>query len=981
MRRLSLFFCLALLLTLTLCIYADPLPRLKPLEPAQTIQSFQLKPDFQIELIAAEPLIRDPMAGAIDENGRFYVVEYPEYNQYANKQPFKETGRVKLLEDTNGDGKYDRATIFADKLPSPSGVICWDGGVFIGAAPDILFCKDTDGDGKADVRKKIFTGFARDKAGEAMLNSFRWGLDNRIHVSTGLAGGSVRRADKPKVKPVNVRGQGFLFDPRTLEFEVTSGGGQHGMHLNDWGEKFVCSNSEPINMVYFDGRYLRRNPYLKAPRADVNLAPQGKYTNVFRISEVEPWRLLRTKLRASGKVRGPKEGGKASGFFTAATGITVYRGDAWPDEYRGNVFVGEVSGNLIYRAKLVPKGVGYTAVRAEPMSEFLASKDNWFRPAQFVHAPDGTLYVLDFYRELIEGAAFLPPEVLAQVGATDGYKRGRIYRIAPKKFTRRPTPQLGKASTSELVKLLEHDNGWHRDTAARLLYQRQDDKAVSLIRKDILTSKSALGRAHGLYALAGMNALREEDLLPGLSNDNVHVREHALRLAERFRESASIRDAVMKMTQDKNLRVRYQLAFTLGAFPGDRSRRALLDLATNDGSDSWVRLAILSASGSQMGEVFRLFVNDQKLRDQKHGRDLLTTLAAQIGTANRKGDVALLLQSIASLPSREKDLQQSLLRPFLAGQPADVRSQVLKGKISELTTQIISQAQKNALDAKLTPEKRADAIQSLGLTKLADVSKILTQCLKPQQPQDVQRAALETLGQFSEKDVVPILLKAWPGLSASLRLTATEVLLSRERWIHDLLNAVEQKQIARADLSPARIQLLKQHPEEKIRQRAGKLFTTATRTNLDALVKKYEAALKMKGNAMRGRIVFEKNCSACHRLGGVGNSIGADLSAIRDRGMDAVLLNVLDPNREVKPAYLTYTLTERSGRVLSGMIRSESANSLTIRQLDGQEKTILRLRIERLQSSGLSFMPEGLEKQINVQAMADLFAWLESEQQ
>ena len=398
----------------------------------------RLRPGFRIELVASEPLIRDPVAIDFDENGRLYVCEMPEYNQYVNKN-FKRQGSVRLLEDTNGDGRFDKSTLFLDKISSPTSVFCYDGGVFIGSVPHLLFCKDTNGDGKADVREVVFTGFARDKAGEAMLNSFRWGLDNRIHLSTNLAGGSVKPSGNKKAKPVSVRGRGFLFDPRTRKFSLTSGGGQHGMSMDDWGRKFVCSNSNPAQLLMYDGRYLSRNPFMAAPAAAVNIAPGGKHTKIYRISRIEPWRILRTRLRSKGLVRGPVEGGKPSGFFTGATGVTIYRGSAFPANFRGDLFVGEVASNIIYRAKLKPNGLSLTARRAEDKVEFLASTDNWFRPVQFAHAPDGALYVVDMYRELIEGAAFLPPQILQHMNVASGMDRGRIYRIVPNRF-RRPKP-------------------------------------------------------------------------------------------------------------------------------------------------------------------------------------------------------------------------------------------------------------------------------------------------------------------------------------------------------------------------------------------------------------------------------------------------------------------------------------------------------------------------------------------------------------
>ena len=356
--------------------FSAELPRIPALEPDQAMKSFQTLPGYAIEQTAHEPLVTDPVAMSFDEDGRLYVVEMRDYSELDQAV----LGRIRLLEDTDNDGRFDKSTIFAEKLSWPTAILCYDGGVFVGAAPDVYYIKDTDGDLKADERKTVFTGFERSNV-QGLINSFRWGLDNRIHGATSTSGGIVSRPDRPDQPAVNLRGRDFSFDPKTLDLRPESGGAQHGMSFDDWGRKFDCSNSNHAQAVLFDDRYLARNPFLAASGPRVSIAEDGGQAPVFRTSPVEPWRIVRTRLRASGQVVGVVEGGgKPAGYFTGATGITIYRGDAFPEQDRGLAIIGDVGSNIVHRKRIIPDGVGFKAVRIDEDKELLTSSDIWFRP-------------------------------------------------------------------------------------------------------------------------------------------------------------------------------------------------------------------------------------------------------------------------------------------------------------------------------------------------------------------------------------------------------------------------------------------------------------------------------------------------------------------------------------------------------------------------------------------------------------------------
>ncbi|MFM9962594.1 MAG: PVC-type heme-binding CxxCH protein, partial [Planctomycetaceae bacterium] len=782
-----------------------------------------------------------------------------------------------------------------------------------------------------------------------------------------------------KSQAINVRGQHLLLEPRAMTITATSGGGQHGMSLDDWNQRaFVCGNSEPVHLVMYDGQYLARNPYLQAPAAAINIAPEGKFTKLMRISDVEPWRVLRTRLRKKGIIPGSDEGGTPSGFFTGATGITVYRGDAWPAEYRGQLFVGEVANNLVYRARLEPNGVGLTAHRADADAEFLASTDNWFRPVQFANAPDGTLYVIDMYRELIEGAAFLAPQILKHMDASAGADKGRIYRIAADGFQFKPAPRLGNLPTIELVKLFEHPNGWHRDTASRLIYQRQDRAAVAPLRELVSNSKNPLTRALALHSLQGLSALEPDAIIATLSDEEPKVREHALRLAEPHWDKVSVREAVLALATDPDLRVRYQAAFSLAPFRGHPITNALTTLATSDGADPWMQLAILSSLDERRAEFLATVLADRTAMAKPHVRGMLNSIAVQIGVGGGKTEIVQTLRLIETLASaaETKPLAEELFRSLISKNPT--ARGIEGGKAGEMLAAMIREARLVARDETKPAETRADAVKTLSSAAFDQSKDLFAELLRSQQPQPVQRAALETLARFTHADVPGLILMAWPSQTPQLRATSVETLFTRPQWIVAFLDAVEKQTIARADLDPARVALLQKHNDAEIRARAIKLFAGAALARRQEVVDAYQKSLELKGDVDRGRMLFRKTCAACHKLEGFGESIGAELNAIRDRGTAAVLLNILDPNREVKPQFLNYVVLLDSGRTLTGMIAAETANSLTLRKADNTSETILRVNIDELKSTGLSFMPEGLEKQLDVAAIADVLAYLNS---
>src|SRR6266513_3747598 len=440
-----------------------------PLVPDDEVKTFQLAdPSLTAELVAAEPDVTAPVAIAWDADGRLFVAEMTDYPS----GPV--SGRIRMLEDRDGDGRYERATVFADKIAFPNGVMPWNGGLLVTAAPDILFFKDTDGDGRADERRVLLTGFAEGNQ-QLRVNGLYWGLDNWIYGANGRSDGEVRWADDPPDKKVTIRRRDFRFRPWSKQFEAIAGHSQFGCAHDDWGNRFPVFNNIPIRHFVIEQRYLDRQSLLSGTETVVPISAPDDQGRVYYLA---PPTLLIPQ---------------ASDYFTSACGSTVYRGDKLGPDYYGNFFVCEPVHNLVQRRRLVPNGATFIAERTEVGKDFLASTDPWFHGVFTTTGPDGCLYVVDFYRKYVEHPAWVAEELKTTTPWRTGEEHGRIWRIHPKNWKSKATkPNLSRARSSELVKHLADANGWWRDTAQRLLVERQDRPVVPVLEN----MARKIGRAH-----------------------------------------------------------------------------------------------------------------------------------------------------------------------------------------------------------------------------------------------------------------------------------------------------------------------------------------------------------------------------------------------------------------------------------------------------------------------------------------------------
>jgi len=403
-----------LLLSATAALAAVP----SPLKPDDALKAFEVADDLKVELVAAEPLVASPCAIAFDEKGRAFVAENRGYPRMATPPE----GVVALLEDTNGDGRFDKRTVFADGLEYPNGVMPWKGGVIVTASPDVWFMRDTNGDGVADEKRKLFTGFETAKSTQLRVNAPRVGPDGWIYLAAGLSLGTITCPEHPERPPLKMTAD-VRFNPETLEIENVDGKSQFGQSFDDFGRRFICMNRLPVQHVVWSSKWLARNP---------NLAFSDTVQDCNE-------RLVKTTMKGGGDgVRlfpvssNITTADSHAGSFSAACGITIWRAGALPDRYDGCALSCDPTGNLVHCDRLVPNGATFNAVPLIDGHELLASKDDWCRPVYVARGPDGALYVCDMYRKVIEHPDYLPEEVRKHADFESGRNMGRIWRVTAK---------------------------------------------------------------------------------------------------------------------------------------------------------------------------------------------------------------------------------------------------------------------------------------------------------------------------------------------------------------------------------------------------------------------------------------------------------------------------------------------------------------------------------------------------------------------
>lgn len=963
------------------------------LSPQASAARFVIDPAFRIDLVAAEPDVIDPVAIAFDTDGSLWVVEYTDYpNGPGEGAPG--LSRIRILKDEDGNGTFENARIFADKLLFANGLMLWKGGAIVTTDGKVMYLKDTDGDGLADLKQVWFQGFQVENP-QLRCNHPTLGIDNQVYIANGLRGGQIVPGAEnpwgldPNSPPVSISGRDFRFDPHTGKYEAIAGMGQFGMSFDDWGNRYLCNNRHPCMQVMLQDSDLKQVPWLRPRQVYVDVSPAEFQSRLYPISRT--W--TTSNLHAN--------------QFTAACGTLIYRGTNLPTAFYGNSFVCEPTANLVHRDVIKPVQSHYLALPQTEEKEFLASTDEWFRPVNLSIGPDGSLYVCDMYRAVIEHPQFMPNELKNRPDLLWGTDKGRIWRVsaaAPdKNIASHPVRGFDELSSRELVSLLTHPNAWQRETAQRLLLERQDASIESELAALVNDGNSGWGASHALWLLQSLKVLKPEHISAGLNH--TQAQRFALQLAHTHFPTSKeylefparfLTDATLT-TQDPFLWDQILVNSQWKDFPKasksldpNNPRHAAILNIPQDGAHEWYCSMLIINAGEELSDVcqelFRVLREDAANDSPKAkiGPGAIQYLIAALARRNRPEEVSSLLASVfsSSDSARERAWQQAVLHGLLDHLP-NART-VLPKTVAALPEAVQNQyaACLNGILQSFSDSNDASdpSTQNVSLLILLPVEESLpvVQELARSSKLDDVVPAIELLRKLPGEASAPVLVELVGTGTPQIRRTAINALTATVEGIHALLDLVEEKRVAVLEIDAAIAKRLMSSKNQKIKDRSTALLQQTPPEDRVKVLAEYAAALTMASDPRRGLVVFEKNCATCHRVNDIGVNVGPDISDSATKTPEFLLTNILDPNRAVDNNYFSFTIADTDGLVHTGVISSETSTAVTLRQAEGKEVTIPRDAIDMMKNNGVSLMPVGLERTIPPQEMADLLSFIKN---
>jgi putative membrane-bound dehydrogenase-like protein len=954
----------------------EPIRRMqKPLTPAESMKHMHLPEGFEVQLYAAEPDIARPIAMAWDERGRLWIAETVDYPNNL-QPPGQGHDRIKICEDTDGDGKADKFTIFADKLSIPTSLAFAKGGLVVTQAPDTLFLQSTKGDDRADVRKVLFSGWGTSDT-HAGPSNLRRGPDNWLWGTVGYSG------FRGTVGGKEMRfGQGVFRmrpDGGEMEFLGSTSNNTWGLGFSEAGD--VLGSTANNNHSF----------HLALPNRTFESVRGWSGRGLAGIEDHKKIHPITPNVRQV----------DWHGGFTAAAGHALYTARGFPREYWDRTaFVCEPTGHLVHVNNLVSQGSAFVA---RDGWNIFASDDEWTSPIAAEVGPDGALWVIDWYNFIVQHNPTPAGFATGKGGAYETPLRdkthGRIYRIIWTGAKKSSPMRLDPTDKKALLSALGNDNLFWRQTAERLLLEhgtKGDLPALARVVTDNpLAARHALGAIEGIVGFSTGDPDAARALKAALVSASAAVRRAALAKLPRTADSAKeiLRSGCLTH-EDPHVRLDALLA--LSEMPGSPEAGAAVAAFLSEPrntSDRWIPGAAISAAAPS---ALPFLAAVSRSGDGKSGT-LAQAARVVAGHLARQAPADAVSPLLAALAEAPPAIAEAVLTGLAGGWPAgksvtlDARGEKALGELPAKLSpagllQLAALARRWGQEQRLagfTAGLRKGLLERLADAKLDDrerlragrellelggddagVAAVLAQ-LTPQASPALTRGLIETLGDVRSDALGKTLVERWEGLTPSARPALLSALLRRPAWTRALLDGLEHGTIDKSDLDVEQVQLLSKHPDAALSARATKVLTAGGRLPSADRKKVLDTLLPVAdkhGDRAKGRVVFEANCAKCHRHGGLGQSVGPDLTGVGARPRADVLTDILDPNRSVEGNYRQYTVETKRGQLLTGLLTAETKTYVELLDSEARRHVVQREDVENITASKMSLMPEGFER-------------------
>ena len=994
-----LIFAIALTSVTSVQLFAqERTPRSSALSPAESLASIEIEEGFEIKIIAHEPQVLDPVDAAFDDRGRLWVVEMRDYPYPTSDSP---SGCVRILSDEDLDGHFEKSVVFADRLDMPTGLALWKDGAVITLAGEVVWFRDTDGDLKSDTQQVWIEGFSRENE-QLRANHPRLGPDGWWYIASGLRGGNVIAGldfRKPDDKPITLGSRDVRFNPQTKQLEAITGPAQFGLCFDSIGNRIFCSNRNPAVMVRFEQEELVGNPLAGLIPSVVDLIPAGEQSKVYPL--VNAW--TTSNLH--------------SGQFTAACGVFYHSFsgetiDNIPDSGKENVvrlFACEPTGCLVHSTMFRGSLGALNAVMTPKIEkEWLASRDEWFRPVNVAQAPDGGILIVDMHRAVIEHPAWVPDELKKRPDERWGNDCGRIFHVSRKRMNGMVTElsdlrskPLRSRAIGQLVQLLKSDNPWLRESARRLLIEREASdqiKELAVIANDrrldsasrIVALQSAAVLSNGSPA----NSERIAELVRTLVEENSRVEKASLLIAKYYfsTDSKVIEQLVNLAAAGGDYSQAMETLRCLGASTVSRPLESeerliarlesLLSVSALAGESMLGELLIATASAFKHRPEVVLAallksVEESPIHFKKN--DLYTVAVGRLTVAVLDGHAescnALFQQSSRMLASEHSNSKRAALAALT--EFANRRSKLTVPESELMTAEYWDRISVLTLDANSDADVRVRAIVMLARSPRASDLERLPKFARSKDLQ-LKTAALRAWASTADVACDEFLLGELVGSSPQLQQVLLDLIGQKPERLTALADQLAAGKIAAKRIGSNELKKLATRAKGDTQTKLNAALESIVNSDRAKVVNDYQSSLTMTADALRGKEVFVKHCASCHKMADVGVQVGPDISDSRTQQPTQILTNILDPNRAIDNNYFRFVALTADDQVIEGMIAEETSDSIVLRGQNNVRNTLKRADLQELKATGVSLMPEGLESQIDQQAMADLISFVKN---